>query len=356
MVLLGACADNSKQASRLQIDTSSLDSETLGLLKSIDNNPNVIALLEQKAVSGDVGAQTLLGFLLIDGRKVKKDVAKGLNYFRQAADSGDVTSAIFLGKFLSRPNSPWTDHEEAKKWLAAASNSTQSPSKPDRGEHSSSVNINWKRILDPGIPVKSTGSAVAINNTGVFLTNRHVVKDCSFIAVRYNGQYGQARVHRPYDALDIAVLHVGEATPYFLRLAPSLAPLGERIYAGGYPLTELTGSQLKITEGLVSGLDRAGKGEIQISASVSSGNSGGPVVDSSGRLVGLATWGVDPSAAAKTPVLIGHGLNFAVHAEYAKTILAAKEVRYAVQANERSLDSKEIARVLKATTGLVLCH
>jgi hypothetical protein len=145
------------------------------------------------------------------------------------------------------------------------------------------------------------GSGYVIAN-GLLVTNLHVVADGESAFVRLVGQERTYPVQGvvAFDEInDLALLAVAGIE------APSLAPrgeapqIGERVYAVGNP----SGLEGTFSEGIVSGLrDGDGKSLIQITAPISPGSSGGPVLDSEGRVIGVAV----------STLRTGQNLNFAV--------------------------------------------
>ncbi len=139
--------------------------------------------------------------------------------------------------------------------------------------------------------VLSLGSGFVVGDGRQAVTNRHVVKESSTVTVKTaDGHvYENVPVEGKSSEHDLAVLRL----PYKmsnLELAEDMPAVGQEIVAIGSPL----GMERTLSTGVVSGLDRQvreNKGLIQITAPVSHGSSGGPVLDASGRVVGVATLG-----------------------------------------------------------------
>ena len=151
-------------------------------------------------------------------------------------------------------------------------------------------------------PTEWSGSGFALNN-GYIATNYHVVKDAKSIEV-----YGvNGNSSRNYSATvvatdknnDLAIIQITDTqfkgfgtVPYAIK--NQMAEVGEDIWVLGYPLTQILGNEIKLTTGVVS--SRSGfQGDVstyQISAPVQPGNSGGPMFDSKGNIVGIVNAGV----------------------------------------------------------------
>jgi S1-C subfamily serine protease len=149
------------------------------------------------------------------------------------------------------------------------------------------------------------------------VTNQHVVKEAARITVQFSdGKRAAATLVGEDAGTDVAVLKVeGAATAVVARRASGLEPQqGDRVYAFGSPF----GLKFSMSEGIVSGLGRdpGTFGEtytnyIQSDASVNPGNSGGPLVDSHGRVIGVNT----------AVILPAQGLCFAVASNLAKFVV-----------------------------------
>ncbi len=144
---------------------------------------------------------------------------------------------------------------------------------------------------------ESIGTGLIVTADGEIVTNAHVVGDAKTVQVRLNGESEprQAAVVASDATRDLALLRIdvdGLSAATFA--SPDDVRLGDEVLAIGYAL-DLDGDPT-VTLGIVSSLDRtlatesgSLKGLIQTDAAVSSGNSGGPLVDALGHVVGLTT-------------------------------------------------------------------
>jgi S1-C subfamily serine protease len=158
------------------------------------------------------------------------------------------------------------------------------------------------------------GSGVVVDTSGSILTALHVVSGASVIEVTFaDGSQSTATVASKDDAHDIAVL-VPDTPPATIVPAvlgnPRSVQIGQEAYVLGNPFG-LSGS---ISAGVVSGLNRSFQlpnggrtitGLIQVDAAVNPGNSGGPLVNRDGQVIGIVTGLVNPTS---SDVFIGIGL------------------------------------------------
>ncbi|HEX7280543.1 MAG TPA: S1C family serine protease [Vicinamibacterales bacterium] len=160
------------------------------------------------------------------------------------------------------------------------------------------------------------GSAFYVQRD-TLITNVHVVQQDSYVTLRrMDGSTVTARVHTRAPAFDIAVLKVAQASPSqaFLAMgsASQLKP-GQEVIVIGSALGTLQNS---VSRGIVSGLRNSGGVTlVQSDAAANPGNSGGPMLDRSGRVVGILTAGYRGQ----------EGLNFAVAIDHARDILDGRQ-------------------------------
>ncbi len=141
--------------------------------------------------------------------------------------------------------------------------------------------------------VLGSGSGFVVNDYGYVVTNYHVVENSIDIVVAdaSGEQYSADLVG--YDAeIDVALLYVEQLDAPSVVLADSdNAKLGETVVAIGCPAGG--GSSLSVSNGIISGFDRfissTSVGAIQTNAPLNPGNSGGPLFDSHGNVVGIVT-------------------------------------------------------------------
>ena len=218
---------------------------------------------------------------------------------------------------------------EQRAWDAAAR--MQTAATPD----DSAAAPQPLALADPEItPVledmvdRSMPSIVLVETTGgrgsaffvqrdTLITNVHVVQQDSYVTLRrMDGSSMTARVHTRAPAFDIAILKVAQPSPSqpFLPMGSSaqLKP-GQEVVIIGSALGTLQNS---VSRGIVSGLRNSGGVTlVQSDAAANPGNSGGPMLDRSGRVVGILTAGYRGQ----------EGLNFAVAIDHARDIMDGRE-------------------------------
>ena len=147
--------------------------------------------------------------------------------------------------------------------------------------------------VSPGVVLVNTptgtGSGFVIDSRGLVITNAHVVGDQERVTVDLaDGNRYVALIDDLDNDLDVARLEVVDGPPLTaLAIGNSeQARLGEDVYAIGYPLSDILSENPTITRGILSG---KGEGYLQIDAALNPGNSGGPLLNARGWVVGINT-------------------------------------------------------------------
>ncbi|WP_173085382.1 S1C family serine protease [Fundidesulfovibrio magnetotacticus] len=136
------------------------------------------------------------------------------------------------------------------------------------------------------------GSGFLVGDSGLILTNDHVVKDSKQIRVVYpDGTRVQGRVLKTDPRQDVALVQVDSSSLGGLKVRLEDLPVGSDVYAIGAPYDKnLQGS---VSKGVVSNYRVNQKGRwLQSDTTINGGNSGGPLVDAQGRVVGMCSWSV----------------------------------------------------------------
>ena len=153
------------------------------------------------------------------------------------------------------------------------------------------------------------GSGIIISESGYIVTNNHVIEDADEIEVEFilneEVQKFNAEIVQVDKVNDLAIIKIFDMNfdgvdelPYNFKTRSS--DVGTKVYAYGYPMAlSIMGKEIKITDGIISsktGYD----GDIttyQITAPIQGGNSGGPLFDEKGNLLGINSSGIDVQVA-----------------------------------------------------------
>jgi S1-C subfamily serine protease len=236
---------------------------------------------------------------------------------------------------------------EARAWDAAAANSKDAPPPSDSTTPSTPATFappsnapagSIEEMVDRAMPaivlIQTTGG----RGSGFFvtrdtlITNQHVVENDSYVTLlKSDGTKVTAHVETKSPALDLAILKVAQPAVnqqvIAMGTAHSLKP-GQEIIVIGSALGTLQNS---VSRGVVSGLRQtAGATLVQTDAAVNPGNSGGPMLDRSGAVVGITTMGYKDA----------EGLNFGVAIDHARDLLEGRQVNLGSTRGLRDIQSQ----------------
>ena len=175
---------------------------------------------------------------------------------------------------------------------------------------------------------KGNGSGFFLTSNGYIATNNHVVDDASVIQVNFT-RNGKAESYPATVVItdaqnDLAIIKVNDPSftdtqsiPY--GLLTRTKDTGSEVFAMGYPIADVLGSEVKFTDGKIS--SKSGiRGDVrvyQISVPIQPGNSGGPLFDTCGNVIGITSSGLNRD------YFKAENVNYAIKATYLKTLMEA---------------------------------
>ncbi|HEY3915316.1 MAG TPA: trypsin-like peptidase domain-containing protein [Verrucomicrobiae bacterium] len=172
--------------------------------------------------------------------------------------------------------------------------------------------------------LRAIGSGFFVTRDGYLLTNFHVVKEASTVKVKYGSRIFKASVIETDEDNDLALIKVdGEVFPALAISGKDSADLGEDVFTIGFPNIEMQGLQPKYTDGRISSLSgmQDNPKEYQISVPVQPGNSGGPLCDSNGEVVGIIVARLNDMAVMQLQGVVPQNVNYAIKARIARQML-----------------------------------
>ena len=210
------------------------------------------------------------------------------------------------------------------------------------------------RQKEPAEPVGS-GSGFLVSGDGEIVTNHHVVDGCARVSA---GTSHDATVRAVDAAADLALLKAPPDTGEAATFSESpRASLGEAVTVAGYPLHGLLSREFNVTSGNVSAL--AGLGDdakrLQITAPVQRGNSGGPLLDGAGNVIGVVVSKLDAVRAAKLTGDIPQNVNFAIKGALVRGFLDIHGVAYRRRPSDAKLAPERLAELARGFTVAVHC-
>lgn len=312
------------------------------------------------ANQGDEHAQALLGTMYFDGRGVTQDYVQAHMWFNLSAAQGSQPAAN-ARDLLSKHMTPAQIAEAqrlASEWRPNTANASSSPKSepqfPSRGERKTEA-ISGTAFFVTG-DASEIAKKIPSNAQGIALTNAHVVEGCSQIQVRTGISSGAARVVAHDDVNDLALLTT-DVKPSMTASWRFSVRQGEDIAVYGFPLAGVLAAGGNIVTGNVTALAglRDDSRFLQISAPVQPGNSGGPLLDRNGSVLGIVVAKLDALKVVSATGDIPQNVNFAIKASAAAAFLDAQGVLHPESAPGPTLSTPDIAERARKLTMQVVC-
>lgn len=310
--------------------------------------------IQMSANQGYASAQMNLGFLFAEGTGVARNPVYAMYWLRKAAEQGGATAEEKLGEVYAKGEIINSDYVEAYKWftLAAAQGDTDAMRErdelakkmsPDGISEAQSQAAAFVPTRAPSAVNSATASGTGffVTQDGYLVTAAHVVEGASKIVVK--GRYlalGAALV-KVDKTNDLALLKITGAYPpgsftnrsllqssRLMAVSAKFRPLrvvnssdiklGDSVSTLGFPNLDLQGSTPKFTRGEINSLAgfRDDSYHFQISAQVQPGNSGGPLLDRSGAVVGVVQSTLADPRQFLTTGVVPQNVNYALKSEY----------------------------------------
>jgi serine protease Do len=217
--------------------------------------------------------------------------------------------------------------------------------------------INVREILGDMKPANS-GTGFYINNDGQLITAAHVIDECIIIDVQHKGVKQQANTVVSSRVLDLAVLQVEQPPQAVSSLLSSseTSALGAPLFTTGYPLSTILAEFPSMTMGNLSSMGglRGAQGHFQFSAPIQPGNSGGPIVDYKGNVLGVVTSSLNQAMMLQKTGTTTQNVNFGISHKIVSRFLTSNNIQWQQDARQQDLEAASKQAV--DYTVQVLCY
>ena len=205
-----------------------------------------------------------------------------------------------------------------------------------------------------------SGTGFVVSANGHVVTNHHVIDGCSDLKGNLTGEAAMAlRVVSSDATNDLALLQAASTATFkeFARIRDRSIRSGDSVVAIGFPYRGLLSLDFTVTTGIVSSLSgmRNDSRFLQISAPVQPGNSGGPLFDTTGQIVGVVTGKLDNLRIAVATGNIPENINFAIKTGALRDFLDNSVVPYQTAEPKAEMKTTDIAANARAYTMLISC-
>ena len=209
-----------------------------------------------------------------------------------------------------------------------------------------------KPKIDPDdnkIVPAGSGSGFFVSRDGTIITNYHVIDGCEINKVLYKGNQFEAKVLSIDKVNDIAILKTTIKPIEAFPVSYDDVSLLEDVIVAGFPLGKKISSAIKTHKGVVTALagDDDNYSFFQTDAAINKGNSGGPIINQKGNVIGIAvaTW-VEKGV---------QGVHFGIKSSTLRTFANANNLKF-MEPNNREFSNKELGKLIMESTVYIECH
>ena len=274
---------------------------------------------------------------------------------------------------LAKYSKPSTNNQVVSEYNKVLENKLQEVERKSKElENKLAALQSQKKEINQSIAEKKDiGSGFYVSKFRHIVTNQHVVNQCKKITV---GDGINTQI--PADLIasdkknDLAILQTismemasADTKSFVQKLSIQVVPVlsgglmrsedvvgGEQIYIAGYPLGNMVSDQMKLGDGIVSatkGMDND-VSQFIVSSDIKRGNSGGPVYDSKGNVVGVAV--------SRLNVNRTDTINFAIKGSTVKQFLSAHNVPTKWSNRQENITTQDLYKIASKQTVMVVCH
>ena len=203
-------------------------------------------------------------------------------------------------------------------------------------------------IDDNEIIPASSGTGFVISKSGLMVTNYHVIEGCFNIKALYDGKEFDTAVLASDKVNDLALIKAPLNFNNFFTISEKDGNLLEEVIVAGYPLGKKVSSSIKATSGTITALSGLGDNyaEFQTDAALNSGNSGGPIIDEMGNVVGVAVSKIQEEGV--------ESFNFGIKSSVLRIFLNANEIKL-FPSNKKEMKKKDLGRLITDATIYLDC-
>jgi TPR repeat protein len=306
---------------------------------------------KKAAENGDPESQYRIGWFYQKGEGPQKDVNEAFRWFTKSAEQGYADAAGMLSAYYQDGVSVIKDHNMALLWsyiaIAMGDDATSTSTLNQKLEkelgpnvsaqirerakqklsqirgkentHEEAVEVKSDQSAEKSASPKRYGTGFVITGDGIIATAAHVVEDGRRVEVLVKDKKLKAKVVKIDSQNDLALLKCEGLNIAPLPILESgRVRVGQTVFTVGFPNIELQGLSPKMTKGDISSTSGALDTPTcwQISVPVQTGNSGGPLLDQSGNVVGVVVSRLNFAKDAKGNQIPTQNVNYAVKSAY----------------------------------------
>ena len=208
---------------------------------------------------------------------------------------------------------------------------------------------NQKKLKPKDLVPAASGTGFFVSMQGDIITNHHVIEGCDAIKVSYGGKEIKANTLAVDKMNDLAIIKSNINPKSVYSVANQDAGLLEDVIIAGYPLGKKVSAAIKTSKGSVTALAGYGDNysEFQTDAALNQGNSGGPIMNQKGNVVGVAVANFGKKEGVES-------FNFGIKSSTLKTFASSNGLRF-LPPNRREMSNQELGKLITNGTVYLEC-
>ena len=194
----------------------------------------------------------------------------------------------------------------------------------------------------------SSGTGFFVSNNGHIITNDHVIVGCRNVTIAQQGKYVEVDVIAYDEKNDLAILKSDIRPKKFYRISKEDPKLMDDVVIAGYPLGNKVSTGIKTTKGSVTSLSGMGNNfsEFQTDAALNKGNSGGPIIDKGGNVIGVAVAKIEKEGI--------EGFNFGIKSSVLKSFTNSNNLKL-ITASRSRISQNQLTSLVTDGTVYIDC-
>ena len=205
------------------------------------------------------------------------------------------------------------------------------------------------KIDEDQIVAAASGTGFLVTKTGHAITNNHVIDGCNSLKIHFKGDEIEAKILAIDKVNDLAIIKADINPDKVYSVSKEDVSLLEEIFIAGFPLGKKISASIKTSKGSVTAL--AGYGDnysnFQMDAALNRGNSGGPIMDQKGNIVGVAVAHYGKESGVES-------FNFGVKSSTLKTFASSNNFKF-TPASQNELSNKDLGKLITEATIYLEC-
>ena len=204
-------------------------------------------------------------------------------------------------------------------------------------------------IDDNKIIAASSGTGFFVTNKGHIVTNHHVIQGCDAVRVSYKGKVLKAEILSSDMKNDLAIIKTNIRPIKVYSVTNEDVQLLQDVIIAGYPLGKRVSAAIKTSKGSITALAGYGDNysEFQTDAALNQGNSGGPIIDQKGNVVGVAVANYGKKEGVES-------FNFGIKASTLKTFANSNGIKF-LKPNSRNKSNQDLGNLITEATVYLEC-